>query len=62
MSQIQKYWLGILIFGGLATIVYASESLVGLAPFPTPLEAYGDSDLIKSGVGNGANPTKLSLA
>ena len=49
MSQIQKHWLGILIFGGLATIVYASESLGGLAPFPTPLDAYGDADLIKSG-------------
>jgi len=49
MSQIQKHWLGILIFGGLATIVYASESLGGLVPFPTPLDAYGDADLIKSG-------------
>ena len=49
MSQIQKHWLGILIFGGLATIVYASESSGGLAPFPTPLDAYGDADLIKSG-------------
>ncbi len=47
MSQIQKHWLGILIFGGLATIVYASESSGGLAPFPTPLDAYGDEEILK---------------
>ena len=47
MSQIQKHWLGIFIFVGFATIVYASESSGGLAPFPTPLDAYGDGVILK---------------
>ena len=48
MNQIRKYWLGLIMIGGLAIIAVAGGD-VGSSPlFPIPLDSYGDADLIKS--------------
>ncbi|MBC8259592.1 MAG: putative Na+/H+ antiporter [SAR324 cluster bacterium] len=49
MNQIRKYWLGLIMIGGLAAIAVASGNATTVVSFPTPLEAYADADLIKSG-------------
>ena len=49
MNQIRKYWLGLIMIGGLGVIAVAGGD-VGSSPlFPIPLDSYGDADLIKSG-------------
>ena len=49
MHQIRKYWLGLIMIGGLAVIAVAGGD-VGSSPlFPISLDSYGDADLIKSG-------------
>ena len=49
MNQIRKYWLGLIMIGGLAAIAFAGVNVGGLPEFPVPLQSYGDADLIKSG-------------
>ena len=49
MKHIRKYLLGLIFFGGLSLIAIASGEPVESTTFPTPLDAYGDNDLIKSG-------------
>ena len=49
MNQIRKYWLGLIMIGGLAVIAVAGGD-VGSSPlFPISLDSYGDAGLIKSG-------------
>jgi len=44
MNQIRKYWLGLIMIGGLAVIAVAGGD-VGSSPlFPIPLDSYGDAD------------------
>ncbi|MEE3266188.1 MAG: putative Na+/H+ antiporter, partial [SAR324 cluster bacterium] len=49
MKHIRKYWLGLIFFGGLSFIAIASGGSVESTTFPIPLDAYGDTELIKSG-------------
>ena len=66
MNQIRKYWLGLIMIGGLAVIAVAGGD-VGSSPiFPIPLDSYGDADLIKSGdifavLGNRITHTPFNL-
>ena len=49
MKHFRKYCLGLLIFSGLAVMAFAGGGAAETLPFPTPLDAYGDADLIKRG-------------
>ena len=49
MKHIRKYWLGLIVFGSLSLAAIASSGSVEPITFPTPLVAYGDAELIKSG-------------
>ncbi|MBT5176406.1 MAG: hypothetical protein HOB42_00935, partial [Candidatus Marinimicrobia bacterium] len=49
MKHVRKYCLGLIFLGGLSIIAFAGEGPVESLPFPTPLDTYGDADLIKSG-------------
>jgi len=66
MNQIRKYWLVLIMIGGLAVIAVAGGD-VGSSPlFPIPLDSYGDADLIKSGdifavLGNRITHTPFNL-
>ena len=45
----RKFWLGLIFFGGMSLIAIAGSGADKSRSFPTPLDAYGDADLIKSG-------------
>jgi len=49
MNQVRKYWLGLIMIGGLAVIAVAGGDAGSSPLFPIPLDSYGDADLIKSG-------------
>ena len=49
MNQVRKYWLGIIMIGGLAVIAVAGGDAESSPLFPIPLDYYGDADLIKRG-------------
>ena len=49
MKHIRKYWLGLIVFGSLSLAAIASSGSDESIIFPTPLVAYGDAELIKSG-------------
>ncbi|HBL55702.1 MAG TPA: hypothetical protein EYO46_03780 [Candidatus Lambdaproteobacteria bacterium] len=49
MKHFRKYCFGLLIFSGLAVMAFAGGGAAETLPFPTPLDAYGDADLIKRG-------------
>ena len=49
MKHVRKYCLGLIFFWGLSIIAFAGGGAVESLPFPTPLDNYGDANLIKSG-------------
>jgi len=66
MNQVRKYWLGLIMIGGLAVIAVAGGDVVSSPLFPIPLDSYGDADLIKSGnifavLGNRITHTPFNL-
>ena len=66
MNQVRKYWLGLIMIGGLAVIAVAGGDAGSSPLFPIPLDSYGDADLIKSGdifvvLGNRITHTPFNL-